>query len=160
MRKPGDCLIHAQGEKTSKGLPRTIHCTDRAQTPSTVTPRSQWCPPPLTFRIKVRARRDMSEKSAKNDDCTYTDMAPVGVVGCSPRGDARWHAVGRHGMKREVVHREGRGLRLSDDICQKSKTEVERPSDRASVAERPGVGSRPTGRFLWRSDQALPPVWA
>ena len=41
-------------------------------------------------------------------------------------------------MKREVVHRDGRGLRMSDDIYKSSKTEVERPSDRAPIADRSG----------------------
>ena len=59
-------------------------------------------------------------------------------VGCSPRGDVSWHAVGRHGLKREVVHSDGRGLRVSDGIYQSSKTEVEQPSDRAPVADRSG----------------------
>ena len=62
---PGICLIHAQGQKSLKGLPRATHCTGRAQTSSNVTPTVKLCPPPLTFRTKVRARRDVSAKKKK-----------------------------------------------------------------------------------------------
>ena len=62
---PGICLIRAQGQISLKGLPRATHCTDRAQTSGNVTPTVELCPPHLTFRIKVRARRDVSEEKSK-----------------------------------------------------------------------------------------------
>ena len=59
---PGICLIHARGPKSLKGSPRATHFTDRAQTSGNVTPTAELCPPHPTFRTKVRARRDVSEK--------------------------------------------------------------------------------------------------
>ena len=67
----------------------------------------------------------------KIQDLTMLYTAPLVNVGCPPRGDAKWHAICRHVLRREVVRKDGRGLRVSDHICQSSKTEVERPSDRA-----------------------------
>ena len=58
---PGICLKFAQGQKCSKCLPRATRCTDRAQTFGNMTPRTELCPPNLTFRVKVRARRDVSD---------------------------------------------------------------------------------------------------
>ena len=42
---------------------RATHCTDRAQTSSTVTPRSVLCPAPLTFRIKRYEHEEMRPKT-------------------------------------------------------------------------------------------------
>ena len=61
----GFALSMPKAEKCLKGLPRATHSTDRAQTSRNVTPRVDLCPPPLTFRIRVRARRDVSEKRDK-----------------------------------------------------------------------------------------------
>ena len=58
-RNPGICLIHAHGQKWFKGLPRATYCTDRAQTSGSVTPTVELCPPSQTFRVKVRAQRDV-----------------------------------------------------------------------------------------------------
>ena len=69
---PGIWLKYAQGQKSSKGLPRATHCTDRAQTSGNVTPRTELCPPPLMFRIKVRARRDVPRFFFDNYTYTYT----------------------------------------------------------------------------------------
>ena len=66
---PGICLKCAQGQKSLKGLPRSTHCTDRAQTSSNLSPTVELCPPHPTFRIKVRARRDVP-KEEKNDNYT------------------------------------------------------------------------------------------
>ena len=60
---PRICLIHVQGQKSLKGLPRATHCTNRAQTSGKVTPTVELCPPPLTIRIKVRARRYVPEEA-------------------------------------------------------------------------------------------------
>ena len=64
---PGICLTCAQDQKSSKGLPRATHCTDRAQTSGNVTPTVELCPSLLTIRTKVnvRARRDVHEKERK-----------------------------------------------------------------------------------------------
>ena len=59
---PGICLLHAQGQSSLKGLPRATHCTGRAHTSGNMTPTVELCPPPLTFRIKVRARRDVPKE--------------------------------------------------------------------------------------------------
>ena len=59
---PGICLKYAQGQEKLKGLPRATHCTDRTQTSGNVTSTVELCPPHLTFRIKVRARRGVPEK--------------------------------------------------------------------------------------------------
>ena len=58
---PGICLVHAQGKKRLKGLPRATPCTDGAQTYGNVTPTVQLCPLHMTFRIKVRAKRGVPE---------------------------------------------------------------------------------------------------
>ena len=55
---------------------------------------------------------------------TKTTDTTVGERGVPPRGDASWHALRRYDLKREVVHRDGRGLRVLDDIYQSSQTEV------------------------------------
>ena len=75
---PGDVTetrgfaLSVPNAKTSlKGSPRATHCTDSAQTFGKVTPTVELCPPHLTFPIKVRARRDVSEEQ-KNDNYTYT----------------------------------------------------------------------------------------
>ena len=39
------------------------HCANRAQTSSNVTPTVDFCPPHLTFRIKVRVRRGVPKKT-------------------------------------------------------------------------------------------------
>ena len=84
----------------------------------------------------------MSGKSGKNGSYAYIYKAPLRGEGWSPRSDAGWHAERRHGLKREVVQWDSRGLRVSDDIYQRSKTKVVRPSDRASVADRSGDALR------------------
>ena len=76
-------LIHARGQKVLKCLPRAAHCTDRAQTSTTATPRFELCPPPLAFRIKFRARRDTSENRGENDNCNYAYFVSHGVSGCN-----------------------------------------------------------------------------
>ena len=81
---PGICLECAQGQKSSKGLPRATHCTDRTQTSGNVTPTIELCPPHPTFRTKERARRDVSEEK-KKDNYTYTYKAPLRGVAGVPR---------------------------------------------------------------------------
>ena len=75
---PGDvpetrvfALSVPKAKSSLKGSPRATHCTDSAQTFGNVTPTVELCPPHLTFPIKVRARRDVSEEQ-KNDNYTYT----------------------------------------------------------------------------------------
>ena len=63
---PGMCLIRAHDQKSLKDLPRATHCTDRTQTSGNVTPTVELCPPPVTCRTKVRARRDVSEEKKKS----------------------------------------------------------------------------------------------
>ena len=63
---PGICLKCAQGQKSSKGLPRATHCTDRAQTSGNVSPTVELCAPHPTFGTKVRARRDVTEEKEKS----------------------------------------------------------------------------------------------
>ena len=58
----GFALSVPKAKKKLKGLPRATHCTDRAQTSGNVTPTVELCPPLLTFRTKVRARKDVSEE--------------------------------------------------------------------------------------------------
>ena len=68
----GFALSMPKARKSPTGLPRATHCTDRTQTSGNVTPTVELCPTPLTFRIKVRARRNVSEeKKNDNNTCIY-----------------------------------------------------------------------------------------
>ena len=62
---PAICHKCAQGQKSSKGLPRTTHCTDRAQISGIVTSTVELCPLHPTFRTKVQARRDVPEEEKR-----------------------------------------------------------------------------------------------
>ena len=65
LQKPGDLPYPCQGQNKLKRLPRATHCTDRAQTSGNVTATNgRIVPTPLTLRVKVkvRARRDVSEE--------------------------------------------------------------------------------------------------
>ena len=68
--KPGIALNVPKAQTVKKGLPRATHCTDRAQTSGNVIPRTESCPPPLTFRITLRARTDMSKNGGENHNST------------------------------------------------------------------------------------------
>ena len=61
----GFALSVPKDKKSLKGLPRATHCTDRAQSFGIVTLTVELCPPHLTFRTKVRARRDMPQENKK-----------------------------------------------------------------------------------------------
>ena len=50
----------------------------------------------LAFWLKVLVRRDIILNRRKNHKYTYTYKAPLRGVGCSPRGDASWHATGEN----------------------------------------------------------------
>ena len=82
----------------------------------------------------------------------YTCIYNAPRSGGSPWGDASWHAVGRPDLKREVVNREHRGLRVSDDIYQSS--------DGSGATEQPGVGEQTIGRSREARDQARRSIWA
>ena len=56
--------------------------------------------------------------------------------GVFPTGRRNLECRRRYALKRDVVHKDGRGLRVSDDIYQSSQAEVERLSDQASVTDR------------------------
>ena len=79
-------LIRAQGQKSSKGLPRATHCTDHAQTSGNVTPTVESCPPHLTFRITVRARRGAPEKYIYITIIRIHTGLPFGEWGVFPAG--------------------------------------------------------------------------
>ena len=72
LRKPGDLPQVCPRLKSLKGLPRATHCTDRAQTSGNMTLTVEFCPPHLTFRMKVRAQRGVSKKKNGNYTSTYT----------------------------------------------------------------------------------------
>ena len=61
----GFALSVPKAKKVLKGLPRATHCTGRAQTSGNVTAWVELCPPHLTIRVKVRARRGLPEEEKK-----------------------------------------------------------------------------------------------
>ena len=77
---PGICLKSARWQNNVKGLPRATHCADCAQTSTTVTAGSELCPLPLEFRIKVGARRCMSENRGQNDNYTHLASAVTAIT--------------------------------------------------------------------------------
>ena len=109
-------------------------------------------PPRRPAVVQARRGRRETAPPVEKRDLTMLHNAPIRRVGCCSRGDASSHAVGRHGVKLEVVHNDGRGVRVSDDIYQSSKTKVERPSDRASATDR--SSDRP------RREKSTPPLQA
>ena len=64
LRKPGVLPEICPRPKHLKGLPRATQHGSRPNLRQR-DPRVELCPLPLTFRIKVRARRDESEKEAQ-----------------------------------------------------------------------------------------------
>ena len=94
QRNPGNCLIHSRLKKNFERPPSygaRIELKPRPQFPDGL-PVSTYLR--VVFWIKVLVARDKFENRRKFHKYTYTYKAPLRGVGCSPRGDASWHATG------------------------------------------------------------------
>ena len=92
QRNPVNRLIHARREKTL----RVRHASYSARTelkPQPQVPDGLPVSTRIAFWLKVLVRRDKFENRRKFHRYTYTYKAPLRGVGCSPRGDASWHAT-------------------------------------------------------------------
>ena len=78
-----------KAKKKIKRLPRATHCTDRAQTSGNVTTTVTLCPPHLTFRVKVRARRRVPEKEKKRTIHVYIFGSSNRFRQCGHQGELR-----------------------------------------------------------------------
>ena len=85
MRKPGD-LPYILKAKKLKGLATRDKLYGSHPNLGQRDPKVRIVPPPLTFRTKVRARRDMPENRDKNYRYTYTYKAPLPGLRGVPRG--------------------------------------------------------------------------
>ena len=92
---PGNRLTHSRNKTNFERPPRELQCSNRAQT-LTGSRRSSCVDVVLGFWLKVLERRDKFENRRKFHKYTYTYKAPLRGVGCSPRGDASWHATGEN----------------------------------------------------------------
>ena len=84
---PGNRLIHSRKKKYFGRPPRELQCSDRAQTSTTGSGRASCIDVDLGFWLKVLVRRDKFENRRKNQNYTYTYMAPLRDV--VPEGTKR-----------------------------------------------------------------------
>ena len=69
---PGICLIHAQGQKKIKGLPRATHCTDHAQNLRQRDPNGRIVPTPSDVSDKGASTKRCARRKKENGKYTYT----------------------------------------------------------------------------------------
>ena len=92
QRNPGNHLIHSPRKKTLRARHASysarIELKPQPQVPDGLPVSTR-----IAFWLKVLVRRDKFENRRKFHRYTYTYKAPLRGVGCSPRGDASWHAT-------------------------------------------------------------------
>ena len=93
--KPGKSSYPLPEQKNFVRSPRELQCSDRAQTSTTGSGRPSCVDVVLGVCQKVLVRGKF-ENRRKCHKYTYTYKAPLRGVGCSPRGDASWHATGEN----------------------------------------------------------------
>ena len=89
-REPGKSSYTLPAEKNFERLPREVQRSDGAQTSTSVSGRASRVG---VFSVLAKSARTKRYVDKKNHNYTYTCKAPLRGVGCSPRGDASWHAT-------------------------------------------------------------------